>query len=212
MSGLLPLARTLGQLLGWAVDASVAEARSIGFSSAVDRALQSNSIPTSVYTSLIHTVRAALPRTMHKYTALRRRLLAARWPASAGPFELRPWDLSAPLIPDVQFRFPYDAARALVVESVAPLGGAYQEAVRSGLYEDRWVDVYPNAGKRPGAYSAGIHETLSFIFLNYDDTLSGVLTLAHEVGHSAHALLARAAQRNHFSDAPYFVSVGNGNA
>lgn len=114
--------------------------------------------------------------------------------------------LSAPLIPDVQFRFPYDAARALVVESVAPLGGAYQEAVRSGLYEDRWVDVYPNAGKRPGAYSAGIHETLSFIFLNYDDTLSGVLTLAHEVGHSAHALLARAAQSNHFSDAPYFVS------
>lgn len=93
MSGLLPLARTLGQLLGWAVDASVAEARSIGFSSAVDRALQSNSIPTSVYTSLIHTVRAALPRTMHKYTALRRRLLAARWPASAGPFELRPWDV-----------------------------------------------------------------------------------------------------------------------
>lgn len=89
---------------------------------------------------------------------------------------------------------------------MAPLGGPYQEAVRSGLYEDRWVDVYPNAGKRSGGYSGGVHGTLPFIFLNYDDTLAGVLTLAHEVGHSAHALLARAAQRNYSSGAPYFVA------
>lgn len=101
---------------------------------------------------------------------------------------------------------PYDAARALVVESVAPLGGPYQEAVRSGLYEERWVDVYPNAGKRPGGYCGGIHGTLPFIFLNYDDTLAGVLTLAHEVGHAAHALLARAAQPSYFSDPPFFIA------
>lgn len=75
------------------MEASELEARSIGYASALDRATQSVFIPTAVYTSLIATVRASLPRTLHKYTALRRRLLAAQAPAAAGQFELRQWDV-----------------------------------------------------------------------------------------------------------------------
>lgn len=186
-------ANTLAELLGWAVKAVVLQAKAGGYDSVLAAALGFRGIPTAVYTSLLSTVQAALPRTLHKYMALRGRLLGAR--SSAGEaFQLRPWDVHAPLIPGVDFRFPYDAGRAAVVESVAPLGSAYQEALRKGLYEQRWVDVFPNQGKRAGAYSGGSHETLPFIFLNYEDSLAGVTTLAHEAGHSGHSALARATQ------------------
>lgn len=112
----------------------------------------------------------------------------------------------APLIPGVELRFPYDAGRAVVVESVAPMGKAYQDMVRKGLYEERWVDVFPNQGKRSGAYSGGIHETLPFILLNYEDTIEGVMTLAHEVGHSAHSALSRAAQPAASSSYSLFIA------
>lgn len=114
----------------------------------------------------------------------------------------------APLIPNVEFRFSYDAARALVVESVAPLGEAYQQMVRKGLYDDRdrWVDKFPNQGKRTGAYSGGSHTTLPFILLNFEESIQGVMTLVHEVGHSAHSALARAAQPAYASGYPLFVA------
>lgn len=106
----------------------------------------------------------------------------------------------------MELRFPYDAGRAAVVESVAPMGKAYQDMVRKGLYEERWVDVFPNRGKRSGAYSGGAHETLPFILLNYEDTIVGVTTLAHEVGHSAHSALARAAQPAATSSYSLFIA------
>lgn len=98
------------------------------------------------------------------------------------------------------------------MDSVAPLGKAYQDMVRKGLYEERWVDVFPNRGKRSGAYSGGAHETRPFILLNYEDTIAGVATLAHEVGHSAHSALARAAQPAATSGYSLFIAgtpVGN---
>lgn len=121
-------------------------------------------------------------------------LWAACGAAPCAALPVRNPQVHAPLIPGVDFRFPYDAGRTAVVESVAPLGSAYQEALRKGLYEQRWVDVFPNQGKRAGAYSGGSHETLPFIFLNYEDSLAGVTTLAHEAGHSGHSALARATQ------------------
>lgn len=92
------------------------------------------------------------------------------------------------------------------MESVAPLGTAYQEIVRKGVYDDRWVDVFPNQGKRSGAYSGGSHDTLPFILMNYEDTIEGVTTLAHEVGHSAHSALARATQPASSSEYSLFIA------
>lgn len=137
---------TLAELLGGVVERNVFTARARKYDGVLHSALAPNGIPTSVYTSLLETVRKALPRTMHKYAKLRRRLLHAQSPA-VRTFNVHYWDLYAPLIPDVDIKFSYDAARAAVVESVAPLGDEYQEMVRAGLYEKRWVDRFENLNK-----------------------------------------------------------------
>lgn len=196
---------TLAELLGGAVEKNVFTARARKYGSVLESALSPNGIPTAVYTSLLETVRAALPRTMHKYARLRRRLLHAQSPA-VRTFHLHYWDLYAPLIPDVDIKFSYDAARAAVVDSVAPLGDEYQETVRAGLYEKRWVDRFENLNKRSGAYSSGCHDTQPFVLMNYQEDLDGIKTLAHELGHSAHSALSRATQPVQYSDYSIFIA------
>ena len=56
---------------------------------------------------------------------------------------------------------------------------------------DRWIDVYPNKGKRTGGYSAGAYDTNPYILLNYQDKYDDMSTLAHELGHSMHSYYAR---------------------
>jgi oligoendopeptidase F len=67
-----------------------------------------------------------------------------------------------------------------------PLGEEYVAAMRRGLTDERWVDVYPNRGKRSGAYSSGTPDTRPFILMSYADDLFSLSTLAHELGHSMH--------------------------
>eukprot|EP00168_Porphyra_purpurea_P012751 TRINITY_DN3413_c0_g1_i10.p1 TRINITY_DN3413_c0_g1~~TRINITY_DN3413_c0_g1_i10.p1 ORF type:complete len:505 (+),score=172.84 TRINITY_DN3413_c0_g1_i10:131-1645(+) len=131
----------LAEMLSGAVEKNVFTARARKYDSVLHSALAPNGIPTSVYTSLVETVRKALPRTMHKYAKLRRRLLHSQSPAVRN-FQLHYWDLYAPLIPDVDIKFSYDEARKAVVESVAPLGDDYKEVIRAGLFERRWVDKF----------------------------------------------------------------------
>lgn len=82
------------QLLAWTVEAAVLDMRARGIESVLEAALRPDGIPTTVYTQLLSTVQAALPRTLHKYMALRRRLLAAQ-SSTEGAFQLRPWDVRA---------------------------------------------------------------------------------------------------------------------
>src|SRR5438105_4507910 len=63
-----------------------------------------------------------------------------------------------------------------------------------GALEDRWVDVYPNKGKRMGAFSTGSPDTPPFIFMSYNDDIYSMSTLAHELGHSMHSYFARRTQ------------------
>lgn len=76
------------------MEAAVLDTRARGYDSVLEAALTPHGIPTSVYTQLLSTVQAALPRTLHKYMALRRRLLGAQSPTGEA-FKLRPWDVRA---------------------------------------------------------------------------------------------------------------------
>jgi oligoendopeptidase F len=188
---------TFCELLGGHVQAHLFNAKARKFPSCLDAALFGNQISTEVYRKLIQAVRARLS-SVHDYIAFRKKALKLD--------EIHPYDLYVPLFPESTRETPYSVAREQVVASVAPLGAEYQAALRQGLLEDRWVDVYENPRKRSGAYSSGCYDSMPYILLNYHGQLKDVLTLAHEAGHSMHSYLSRKHQSYVYADYPIFVA------
>lgn len=163
-------------------DVFVARARRYG--SSLEAALTPNFIPLEVFHNLIATFQANLP-TWHRYWALRKKAL--------GLSELHVYDTKAPLTV-APVRVPYAQSVEWICDGMAPLGAEYVAAMRRGLTEQRWVDVYPNRGKRAGAFSMGVPSTHPFIMMSYNDDVFGLSTLAHELGHSMHSYYTRATQ------------------
>ncbi len=169
-----------------------AEARK--YESAFEASLDENNVPTSVYLNLIDAIHQNLDK-MHKYVRLRKKLL--------GVDELHFYDVYTPLVSEVDKKIPFADAKNAVFESLAPLGEEYRSIIKEG-FEKRWIDVYPNAGKRNGAYSAGamVHP---YVLLNYTGTLDSQFTLAHEMGHAIHSYLSNKHQNP--IDAGYVIFV-----
>jgi oligoendopeptidase F len=170
-------------------------ARARGYKTMLDSALHGNNIPTSVVENLIDTTRAGA-EPLQRYEKLRRRVLGLK--------DYHSYDANVPL---VQFDRTYAYADVLdwIVESVAPLGADYQARMRRGFTE-RWIDVYENAGKHSGAYSAPVYGVHPYMLMNYNDTLDAVFTLAHEMGHSMHTMLSHETQPFVYSSYTIFVA------
>lgn len=187
----------MGELIAGAVQNHVFQARSRGFKSCLEAALYPYNIPVSVYTSLIKAVRDKIG-SHHRYVALRSKLL------NLSPIHL--YDMHVPLTPSLDLKTPYSEAEDLVIASTAPLGKEYQNALKKGLKDDRWVDRYENKNKRSGAYSSGCYDSMPYILMNYKEILRDVFTLAHEVGHSMHTYLSHANQPYHYADYSIFLA------
>ena len=173
-------------------DRFVAQARN--YDSTLSAALFSNDIPTSVLETLIDTVRSGC-EPLQRYHRIRRHQL------QLDSYYL--FDGSIPLI-EFEKKYYYDDVIPTIVESVGVLGADYQKTLRDG-FDQRWIDVYENEGKRTGAYSAPVYGVHPYMLLNYNDTLDDVFTLAHELGHSMHTILA---DRNQpFAYASYTIFV-----
>jgi oligoendopeptidase F len=170
-------------------------ARARGYASTLDAALHGNNIPTSVVETLIHEAKAGV-EPLRRYHRLRRRVL--------GVDTYRLFDVFVPLVQH-DVRYPYDDVLDWITASVGPLGREYQENVRRA-FEGGWIDVYENAGKRSGAYSAPVYGSHPYMLLNYNETLDAVFTLAHEMGHSMHTLLAHRAQPFVYAGYTIFVA------
>lgn len=190
---------TLATMLGAQVDANVVQARARRYDSALQAALYPDDIPVPVYTGMIEAVNRHLP-LLHRYMKLRRKLLGLR--------ELRYYDLYAPLVEKVSFKFPYAAARELLVEALAPLGADYVHDLAASLApQSGWIDVFPNAGKRSGAYMDGAaYDVHPYVLANYLDDYNSVSTLAHEMGHAMHSHYSNAHQPYPKADYAIFVA------
>lgn len=188
---------TLSELLNGQVQTHIFNAKARHYASSLDAALFPKNIETSVYHALIQAVNANLPH-LHRYMDLRERIL------NIGPLHL--YDMSVPLIPAVDIRMSYEEAEDIVVESVAPLGAAYQNLLRKGLKTERWVDRFENQNKRSGAYSSGCYDSYPYILMNYKGLLRDVFTLAHEAGHSMHSLYCHTHQPYQYGDYPIFLA------
>ena len=186
----------VGTSLKNSVKKDVKYARARNYETAREAALDGPNVPVEVYDTLLDSVHANLD-TLHRHAELKREAL--------GVDELRMWDLYTSMTGDESPEIPYERAADYVVEAVAPLGDAYQKRVREGL-DSRWVDVHENRGKRSGAFSAGTYDTQPFILLNYQDDISSMFTLAHELGHSMHSELSKEAQPWQYADYTIFVA------
>ena len=169
-----------------------AEARK--YENAFERSLDRTNVPTSVYHNLIEAVHQNLDK-MHRYVRLRRKLL--------GVDALHFYDVYTPLVADVDQQIPYAQAKQTIYEAMAPLGEEYRAILKEG-FENRWIDVYQNVGKRSGAYSAGaaVHP---YVLMNYSGSLDSQFTLAHEMGHAIHSYLSNRHQNP--VDANYVIFV-----
>lgn len=170
-------------------------ARARGFQNTRESALFYNRIPETVYDNLVETVNAHLP-LLHRYMRLRKRLL--------GVEELHMYDLYVPMVPDVSMEYPFEEAKETVLQSLAPLGKEYQ-AVLTSAFQNRWIDKYENRGKRGGAYSWGAYGVHPYVLLNHKNDLSGIFTLAHEMGHALHTYYSN--QNQPYHDAGYRIFV-----
>jgi oligoendopeptidase F len=175
-------------------DEKLATARD--YESARAASLDGPNIPPAVYDTLVDTVRSNLDR-LHRHAELKRE-------ATDGD-DLRMYDLYVPLVEGESPEIPYADAREYVVAAFEPLGEAYQSRVAEGL-DSRWVDVYETAGKQSGAYSGGTYDSQPYILMNYQDDVSSLYTLAHELGHSMHSELASDEQPYVYADYTIFVA------
>ena len=146
------------------------------YDSAREASLADSNIPTAVYDSLIEAVHEAFP-SFHRYVALRKKLLKVD--------ELHMYDVYAPLVEETEQKIPFAQAKKMVKEGLKPLGEEYGELLEEG-FNNRWIDVYENQGKRSGAYSWGAYGVHPYVLLNYNQSLDHVFTLAHEMGHALH--------------------------
>lgn len=142
-----------------------------------EAALDAGHIPVKVYDQLIEAVHDAMP-SLHRYMELRKKRL--------GVDELHMYDIYVPMTDAYEEEVPFEQAKNMVLEGLAPLGKEYQSLLMNG-FSDRWIDVYENQGKRTGAYSWGAYGTHPYVLLNYQGTLNDVFTLAHEMGHALHS-------------------------
>jgi oligoendopeptidase F len=166
------------------------------YDSARHAALSANNIPESVYENLVNTVNDNL-HLLHRYVKLRRKVL--------GLDKLHMYDLYTPLVKDVKMEIPYAEAKEYVLKGLAPLGDEYNNILVEG-FENRWVDVYENKGKRSGAYSSGAYGTNPYILMNWQDNVNNLFTLAHEFGHSVHSYYTRKTQPYPYGNYSIFVA------
>lgn len=197
MGSLNGFRRTFGAQLAAEVRKNMFFSRARSYRSCLERALDANNIPVAVYHSLISGVHAHLD-TLHRYLLLRRRLL--------GLEELHYYDLYAPVVKELDLNFTYDEAVEHVLSSLAPLGKEYQSVARTAL-SNRWIDVYPNAGKKSGAYMNGaVYDIHPYMLLNYNGKYDDMSTIAHELGHTMHSCLTNRTQPYALSHYSIFVA------
>jgi oligoendopeptidase F len=188
---------TLAATLALSIKKDFFYSRVRNFADCRSSALFNDNVPEAVYDNLIETVRSNL-EPLFRYLSFRQKTL--------GLDELHFYDTYVPLVPDIEFRMPYEEAVAVAVRATAPLGEEYGRILKDGLLGG-WVDRYENKGKRSGAYSSGCYDSPPYILMNYEEkNINSLYTLVHEAGHSMHSYYSKNSQPYVDHDYTIFVA------
>ncbi len=174
----------------------VFHAKMRGYKSNLEAAVDANNVSPQVYDNLVKTVNANLDK-LHAYVALRKKCLKLD--------ELHMYDIYTPMISDVAKEVKYKDAQETICKALSVLGDDYVALLKEG-FENRWIDVYENKGKRTGAYSDTAYGCHPYMLLNYTDTFDDMFTTAHEMGHSIHSYYSNKTQPFIYSSYKIFVA------
>ena len=141
-----------------------------------------NRVESEVVDALVASVRAAYPKLSHRYYAMK-----AKW---LGQEKLAYWDRNAPLPAEDQAPIQWDAARDMVLSAYGEFAPEMR-VIAQRFFDEKWIDAPVRPGKAPGAFA---HPTVPsahpYVLLNYQGKIRDVMTLAHELGHGVHQVLA----------------------
>lgn len=179
------------------MDANITIAKLRGFNSAREASLFGDNVDTSIYDNLIDTVSKNM-NVIYKYFDLKKEVLKLD--------ELHLYDIYAKLIDTKELNnYSFAEAKKLVIEALSVLGEDYINSLNKA-FDEKWIDIYNNKGKRSGAYSSGFYDTKPYVLLNYEGNLNDVSTLAHELGHSMHTYYSCKNQPYQYSSYNIFVA------
>ena len=190
-AGLAPYQHTMGGTFATEIAKNIVLARARGYGSTERYLLQAHQVPFELYSNVLDTIQAELAPHMQRYARLRQRVL--------GLDKLLYCDVKAPLDPGYEPAMTFDETAVLIQEALAPLGADYVALVRSA-FERRWIDRADNIGKASGAFCATPYGMHSFILMTWANSMRDAFTLAHELGHAGHFMLAGKHQRRANTD------------
>ncbi len=186
---------SVGNILNSHLQTQVALAKARNYDSVLQRELFQDNLPPEVYRTLVAEVNKALP-TLHRYFKLRTRML--------GIDQMHYYDIYPPLV-SLDKTFDLETSKRITLEAMSVLGDDWVSLQKAAM-EDRWMHVYPQRGKRSGAYMSGwAYDVHPYLLLNHNDDYSSLSTFAHEWGHAMHTVYAKQAQP--FETAGYAIFI-----
>lgn len=165
------------------------------FNSAIEASLFNDNVSINVYNNLIDTVSNNLS-SLFRYYNLKKRML--------GLDEMHLYDIYVSIVNEKPKEYTFEEAKQLVLSALSIFGDDYINNLNKA-FDQKWIDIYNNKGKRGGAYSGGSYDTYPYVLLNFEGTLNDVSTLAHELGHSMHSFYSR--KNNSYQNSNYKIFV-----
>ena len=187
---------TLAKTFSGNVELLTSMAKIKNFNSSIEASLYADNIPVSVYNKLIDTVSKNLS-VLYKYYDLKKEILNLD--------ELHLYDIYVPIVNNIEKHYSFNDARDIVISALSVLGDDYISNLKKA-FDERWIDIYNNKGKRGGAYSSGFYDTKPYLLLNFEGKYEDVTTLAHELGHSMHTYYSCTNQPYNLSSYNIFVA------
>jgi oligoendopeptidase F len=186
---------SVGIILNSHIQTQVGLAKARNYDGVLHRELHQDNIPPAVYHTLVEEVNKALP-TLHRYFKLRTRML--------GIEQMHYYDIYPSLV-SLDKTFDIDASKKITLAAMSVLGEDWVNMQEEAM-DERWMHVYPQPGKRPGAYMQGFaYDVHPYLLLNHNDNYSSLSTFAHEWGHAMHTLYAK--QEQPFETAGYATFI-----
>lgn len=187
---------TMASTLFGAIKSEIFNAKTRKYPSALFASLYQDNISVDVYNNLIDSIHENIP-VLDKYLEIKKKYL--------GLDELHMYDLYVPMARDFNMEISYEEAKEIILEALKPMGEGYTSLIQKA-FDERWIDVYENEGKKGGAYSWGCYDSHPYILMSYNNDLNSMFTLIHELGHSIHSYLSHNSQPYIYSSYKIFVA------